>query len=136
MTAFTMIATISDLFSVMLGDGGSRFINYILHFLYLFFNTLVPFVFCIYIILFTDTWHILRTNKLLLTVFYFPAAAITVLFVLNPFSKLIFYIDPDGHYIRGAGFLLMHIVSFFYVLFEFSICAFITGCFHSISFSD
>lgn len=117
MTVFTMIATIADLFSVMLNDRSGAVINYSLHFLYLFFNTLVPFVFCIYIILFTDTWHILRINRLLLVFFYFPAAAIALLFFANPFIKTIFFIDSDGRYVRGAWFLLMHLVSFFYVLF-------------------
>lgn len=117
MTGFTMIATVADLFSVMLNNQCGAFVNYSLHFLYLFFNTLVPFVFCIYIILFTDTWHILRTNKLLLIFFYFPTAAVILIFLLNPFIKTVYYIDAADGYIRGPWFLVMHLVSSFYVLF-------------------
>lgn len=117
MTTLALVATVSDLFSVMLEDSCGPIVTYLLHFFYLFCNTLIPCAFCAYILLFTDTLHKLRNNKLLLFLFYAPAAVVALVFLLNPFIKTLFYIDADGAYVRGPWFLIMHVVSVLYVLY-------------------
>lgn len=116
MIGLALIASASDFFSVLLTDECNPIVSYLLHFFYLFCNTMIPCAFCAYILLFTDTLHKLRNNKLLLIVFYLPAVVVILAFLLNPFTKTLYYIDPVQGYTRGSWFLLMHIVDVLYVL--------------------
>ncbi|MCM1335519.1 MAG: EAL domain-containing protein [Bacteroides sp.] len=116
MTGLALIATVADLFSVMLADNCDPILSYLLHFFYLFCNTLIPFAFCAYILFFTDTIHKLRENRVLLILCFLPVVVIVLAFLLNPFNKAIFSI-VEGAYTRGPWFLLMHVVSVLYVLF-------------------
>ncbi len=117
MIGLAIVATIADLFSVCLSAGCSPALSYMLHFLYLLCNNLLPAAFFAYILFFTDMWHKLRENKLFLTGTYLPVALLILMFLINPFFGHLFSVSAAGIYTRGPLFLLMHSISAIYAVY-------------------
>ena len=84
---------------------------------YLFFHGSSAFMYAVYTVAITDTWHILRKRRLLKRFIFVPFVLIFLMLVLNIFTKSVFYIDDNGIYNRGGYFYLLYFVSAFYIAF-------------------
>lgn len=110
------LTTIFDIISITLDNSGSGNIlwKYVAHSLYLFFHSMtIPF-YIAYLVALTDTWHILRTNKLIKYIIPLPYLLICLSLIVNIFTKSLFYMDAADHYTRGILFPIVYVAGFSY----------------------
>lgn len=86
--------------------------RFLSHSLYLLFHNLASFVYLLYIIGLTDTWHKIRRRRLAAGMIGGAYLLLTVLFVLNPRSHLMFSFNESGRYVRGVLFPLLYLYAF------------------------
>ncbi len=61
----------------------------------------------------------LAKNIKSVAVFLFPALVVILLFLINPFTHVMFYVNSAGDYIHCAPFVLCYIVLVFYIVLSF-----------------
>lgn len=69
----------------------------------LFHNAQAP-LHMFFLISFTDTWHKIRKNIPAGVLLSVPYALLVVMLLLNPFTKMLFYIAPDAGYTHSWAF--------------------------------
>lgn len=112
------VATLFDLIGMELERAGSGYVllKYLSNTVCLWSTAATSTVLCGYLFAQTGIWFIIKDNKLIKSIFFVPIILNTILvFVVNPFTKTIFYIDSDGMYARGEGILMLYVLSLVYV---------------------
>ena len=86
--------------------------RYVSHSLYLLFHNIATFVYFLYIIGITDTWHKIRYKRLSAGIIGGAYLFLILLLVINPFTEHMFAFDESGRYVRGALFPLLYAYAF------------------------
>ncbi len=86
--------------------------RYVSHSLYLLFHNIATFVYFLYIIGITDTWHKIRYKRLSAGIIGGAYLFLILLLVINPFTDHMFAFDESGRYVRGALFPLLYAYAF------------------------
>lgn len=86
--------------------------RYLSHSLYLLFHNIASFVYFLYIIGITDTWHKIRYQRLSAGIVGGAYLILTALLAATPFTGMMFTFDEGGRYIRGALFPLLYVYAF------------------------
>ena len=113
------VSTVGDIAGLnleRLGPGNIAW-KYIANTACLLGTTMTSVIFCGYLFAMIGIWHKISERKHLLYVFNVPALVIVVLFlVVNPFTKIVFYIDPAGNYQRGPIFYVLYGIAYMYTV--------------------
>ncbi len=86
--------------------------RYLSHALYLLFHNVASFVYFLYIIGITDTWHKIRYKRLSAGIVGGAYLILTVLLAVTPFTGMMFTFDEGGRYVRGTLFPLLYVYAF------------------------
>lgn len=86
--------------------------RYLSHVLYLLFHNVASFVYFLYIIGITDTWHKIRYKRLSAGIIGGAYLVLAILLAVTPFTGMIFTFDDGGRYIRGTLFPLLYAYAF------------------------
>lgn len=89
-------------------------LKYLCHSCYLFFHSLLIFIYVSYIISLADIWHKLKRNIIHQIFLPLPILIVCISLVVNLFNHSVFYINDTGHYTRGKLFFIIYIAGFFY----------------------
>lgn len=109
-------ATMYDICAVFLDNNhfNNAVLKYTMHAGYLILRNLVPLMYVCYIITLTNTWHIIEKKGYRFFLIIIPFAAVFVLTLSSPFTKLVFYLDENVNYTRGPLFIILYISALFY----------------------
>lgn len=110
MIAVSFITVLADIYTVhldLLGDGNIA-AKYISHTVYLLFHNLTPYIYILYLVAQTDTWHKFKRMYLRNAVLVLSFFIIVVALFINLFYPVIFYFDEKCAYTRGNYFLLLY----------------------------
>ncbi|MCR5590723.1 MAG: EAL domain-containing protein [Lachnospiraceae bacterium] len=114
-----IISTIGDIAALELETLGPGNIiwKYIANTVCLLGTTMTSVIFCGYLFAMIGIWHKVREKKHLVYLFNIPAAVIVTLFVVvNPFTKIVFFIDGAGDYQRGPIFYVLYGIAYMYTV--------------------
>lgn len=75
----------------------------------LFHNAQAP-LHIFFLISFTDTWHKVRRNLFFRALLTIPYSALVVLLLLNPFTRMLFYVAPEAGYTHSWAFYAIYIL--------------------------
>lgn len=117
-----LLGCVADIFSVLMDNAvePNLTVRYLANTLYLFFHLMICFLYYIYLVSLTDTWHKVRKNKIGFAFISFPYVMVVVLLIINLFKPgVLFEIDAGLLYERGKYFFLLYLVSAFY----YAVCA-------------
>ena len=81
---------------------------------YLSTHVLIMPIIYVYILSISKSWYHLHIIPKFMIVA--PAAALFILILINPFINYMFSYDAEGNYVRGSGYLLMHIITGYYII--------------------
>ena len=109
-----LAADLCEIYATSLDIAGDYGVNstvplYILETAYFLFHHFTVAIYMLYIIGLADTWHRNRGKWLLKTVLLFPYPLLTILLAINPFTKMLFYINENSHYVRGPYVSLLYL---------------------------
>lgn len=112
------LSTVFDIIGMELEKAGpgNVFLKYLSNTICLWSTAATAVVLCGYLFAQTGVWYFIRNNKIAQFAFYLPIVVNTILVIIvNPFTKIIFYIDSDGMYARGSCILLLYGLALVYV---------------------
>ncbi len=117
MAVFSVAVTM-DIWAVTLDNmgAGNLLYKYISHTLYLITRYCTTPVYIVYLISLTDNWHRIHVERTIL-ILGFPLMFVVFLLLGNAFTKFMFYFDGKDAYTRGTGFILLYVLSAFYLLY-------------------
>lgn len=75
---------------------------------YYLFHSLTVVVYLLYLISLCDTWHKLKKNRWFVMLTSVPTVINLVAVITNVFTKKIFYIDENYHYVRGTHIYIVY----------------------------
>lgn len=114
-TLLTLLFDIITAFTLSYVDSFPFWLNQLLNTLYFSFQTINPPIFLIYILSLLGYLSILKSKRILLI--FIPAIInLLLLFIINPFTELFFFIHSIDGYSYGPWFYLLHIVALIYLL--------------------
>lgn len=118
MLGITLAADLCEIYATSLDIAGNYGVKstvplYILNTVYLLLHNFTIAAYMLYIISLADTWHRIKNKWLLKTVLLFPYPTIVILLATNPFTKIIFYIDENSHYVRGPFIFLLYLCALY-----------------------
>lgn len=87
-------------------------LRYLSHSLYLLLHNIAAFVYFLYIIGITDTWHKIRYKRLSAGIVGGAYLFLVVLLAVTPFTGVMFTFDEGGRYIRGTLFPILYVYAF------------------------
>ena len=90
-------------------------LNYLLNTLFYSMQMVFPIIALFYIISLSGKLWSMSLKKILISIFAGAVALIAIIFI-NPFTGIIFYIDPVQGYLYGPFFKGLHVISTFYLL--------------------
>ena len=101
-----MVASSFDIISVFIDNyfTDSVVLAMIAHTGYLLFHNAQAPLHMFFLISFTDTWHKVRKNTPLKVLLLVPYSALVLMLLLNPLTKMLFYIAPDVGYTHSWAF--------------------------------
>ena len=114
-----IIATAADLTALILEEMGSGYIvwKYISNALTLWGTCMTSVIFCGFLFAMIGIWHKLNERKVLQYTYIVPIFVITALvFVINPFTKIIYFINDEGIYRRGPLFYSLYALAYLYMI--------------------
>ena len=114
-----ILTTGADIAAVFLEQLGSEYNvwNYIANTIDLWGATMFSVIFCGYLFALIGIWHKISEKRVLEMIFKVPIVLISLLvIVINPFTKIVFYIDSAGIYQRGPIFYSLYAVSYMYAV--------------------
>ncbi len=114
-----ILTTGADIAAVFLEELGSGYNvwSYIANTIDLWGATMFSVIFCGYLFALIGIWHKLSERRLLEMIYKVPIVLISILIiVINPFTKIVFYIDSNGIYQRGPIFYTLYAVSYMYAV--------------------
>lgn len=111
------IGVVLDIIAVHLDNGGGNYVleKYVAHCAYLVMINLAVPVYVIYLACLTDGMYKVKDSLPMQLVLAAPYVVLFELIVTTPYTHLIFYIDEAYRYTRGSGYIILYIVSSFYV---------------------
>lgn len=113
------VATAADMAGLILEANGPGNIvwKYITNALTLWGTSMTSIIFCGFLMIMIGIWHRIRESRKLTYLYYVPVFVISVLiFVINPFTKIIYFINENGIYQRGPLFYLLYAIAYMYML--------------------
>ncbi len=111
----TTIADIAGLTLEAIGPGNIGW-KYISNTVVLWGTCMTSVIFCGYLFAMIGIWHKIKEKKILSYIYNIPVLLITAaLVVVNPFTKLFFFIDSNGYYARGVAFYSLYALSYLYI---------------------
>ena len=113
-----MIGTVADMMGLILENLGSGYIiwKYVTNAITLWSTSMTSVIFCGFIFALIGVWHKINEKKALALTFYVPIYVITgLVFVINPFTKIIFFINEKGIYQRGLLFYSLYALAYMYI---------------------
>jgi len=114
-TLLTLLFDIITAYTLSYVDSFPFWLNQLLNTLYFSFQTINPPIFLIYILSLLGYLSILKSKRILLI--FIPAIInLLLLFIINPFTELFFFIHSIDGYSYGPWFYLLHIVALIYLL--------------------
>ena len=114
-----MVATAADMAGLILEGMGQGYIvwKYISNALTLWGTCMTSVIFCGFLFAMIGVWHKLFERKVLAYVYYVPIFVISALvFVVNPFTKIIYFINENGIYQRGPLFYSLYALAYMYIV--------------------
>ena len=120
LVATSLLTTVFDIWAVTLDNQGSGFVcfKYLSHSLYLLLHAMAEPLYIGYFLVMTDTMELLLRKKIKVILLLLPEASIVVALAINIFYHKMFYLDEADAYTRGPWFLLLYIVTVFYMIYE------------------
>lgn len=120
----TTAACFADIWANALdaADGVHTVQGYIANTLYFFFHNLTMPLYIAYIVEASDTWHIVRRNKILIALLFLPGVVELAAIIINLFTPFIFYLDENGYYTRGNYILLLYAMAGIYLIYGVVYC--------------
>lgn len=112
------LSTVFDILGMELEKAGpgNVFLKYASNTVCLWSTAATAVVLCGYLFAQTGVWYFIRNNRLARILFYTPIILNTIIvFFINPFTKIFFYIDSNGIYARGKGILILYGLALVYV---------------------
>ena len=118
LVADIVVATVADMLGLILERMGSGYVilKYITNAFVLWGTCMTSVIFCGFLFALIGIWHKLHERKALSYTYYIPIFVITALvFIVNPFTKMIYYIDGNGIYHRGPMFYSLYALAYMYM---------------------
>lgn len=118
-----ILTTIADIGAQTFEKLGPGYITakYVANAFCLWGTSMFSVIFCGYLFAMIGIWYKIRERKLLAFSYNTPIVLVTALiFVVNPFTKLVYYIDENGLYARGAAFYVLYALSYMYIIVGYS----------------
>ena len=112
------ITTVADIGAITLESLGSGYIGlkYMANTVVLWGTGMTSVFFCGYLFAIIGIWHKIKERKILSYIYNIPVVIITAaLVVVNPFTKLFFFINEKGIYERGPAFFALYALSYIYI---------------------
>ncbi len=113
------ISTAADLAGHILEIMGPGYVvwKYITNLVTVLGTTFTSVIFCGLLLAMIGIWYRVRESRILTALYCIPAVIMTVAaVVVNPFTKIIFYIDGNGFYQRGIAFYSLYAIAYAYVV--------------------
>ena len=113
-----ILTTFADITAITLEKmgPGNVVLKYIANTFSLWGTTQTSVVFCGYLFAMIGIWHKIHERKILAHVYNIPIVIMSLLIiVINPFTKIIFFIDENGIYQRGPYFYALYLLSYMYI---------------------
>ena len=114
-----MITTVADICALTFEalDITSNTVRYIANMFDILGTTQTSVIFCGYLFALIGIWHKIHERRALTYVYVVPSVIMILLVVIvNPFTKLIFWIDDSGIYHRGPLYFALYALAYSYVL--------------------
>lgn len=116
-----MLAAIFDIGCESFGiwfpiNESNKIVRYLFFYGYFIIRNLTGFMYVLYLISITDTWHLIWSNKLATLGVIAPYTVILVTIATNPWTQAVFYFDEHLDYLRGNGIYILYIGSFIYLI--------------------
>ncbi|MBQ1171482.1 MAG: EAL domain-containing protein [Lachnospiraceae bacterium] len=92
-------------------------IRTVLCFLYFLLRNLTPLIYQLFLYAVTDTWHILKRNRIWQILLVVPYAIVCLVLLSNSINHKVFYFDENLIYQRGPFLYILYVVSGFYFLY-------------------
>lgn len=120
LVASSLLTTMFDIWAVTLDNNGSGyvFLKYLSHTMYLFLHAMAVPLYIIYFLVMTDMFDLFLRKRIKVTLLLLPEVSIIVALLINLFEHRLFYLDEAEAYTRGEWFLLLYIVTAFYMVYE------------------
>lgn len=120
------LVLISDIILTTIADIGAQTLEkigpgnvvwkYIANTFSLWGTSMTSVIFCGYLFAMVGIWYRIRERRLLAYTYNIPIILMTALiFVVNPLTKIIFFINEDGFYQRGPAFYTLYALSYTYI---------------------
>ncbi len=119
LVADIIITNIADIAGLVLEGVGPGFVavKYVTNAFSLWGTCMTSVIFCGYLFAMIGIWYKLHEKKGLLYTYIIPAVVISALiFLINPFTKIIYCIDENGLYRRGVLFYSLYALSYLYMV--------------------
>ena len=113
-----IVTTVADIWALTLDKlgPGNIVLKYIANTLDILGTTQTSVIFCGYLFAIIGIWHKIHERKLLSYVYRIPSIVmIALVVVINPFTKIIFFIDENGAYHRGPLFFALYALAYSYI---------------------
>lgn len=113
-----IVATVSDIVGMLSEVQGADyiFVTYVANLICLWATATLGTAICGYLFAKTGIWYLLQKSRTFLWIFYTPFIINSfIIFFINPFNRMIFYIDGDGIYRRGDMISILYVLAFVYV---------------------
>ena len=117
LVAMILVTCVADIYAISFDNAGPGNISgkIFAHSLYLMLHTLMPGVYCAYLIALADGFHVIKRSKLSLIILTVPYLVLFVLLHISMFNGCMFYLDENDTYTRGPLFSLLYIGTIIYV---------------------
>lgn len=119
MLIVSILSAVADIAAVTLDNMGPGHVTgkYVSHTLYLILHNCLTPLSAIYLIEQTNTGHKIYRKFSKKILFFMPIISIIFLLLINPFRHVMFYLDENDTYVRGAWFFLLYLTVAFYIVF-------------------
>ncbi len=118
-----IIATAADMTELILESLGPGNViwKYVTNALVLWGTCMTSVIFCGFLFAMIGIWHKIKERKVLMYIYYVPIYVIsTLVFVVNPFTKVIYFINDEGIYQRGPLFYSLYAFAYLYMIVGYS----------------
>lgn len=89
--------------------------KYFFHSGYLFFHTFTALIYLSYLVVLTDTWHLLKKHNYHLVLLFGPMILVALLLFINFFTPIFYYFDENDVYSRTKFFCVLYITGLYYL---------------------
>ena len=91
-------------------------IRTVFYYLYFLLRNITPLIYQLFMFAVTDTWHILKKNKILQGFLVIPYSITCLALFTNPIHHKVFFIDENLLYNRGSLIYVLYATSLFYFI--------------------